>query len=416
MKVVLAAVLGAIAIGVAASPANAAQEWLIEGQTLAELKLSEETFEVSSKAPTVLSVPGFKLVLKCKTTKGSGKILAKAGAELSLSLTGCEAVELPACTVKEPVTITAKTKVAPTSTAFHEKFEQPKEKTPFTKLKFGELCPLPEEAELKGAIAGELPAEETVEPVIKVSEAVTKKVNEELKTGGASEYSLLYGIKPATMSGEFMMKLTGKAGSGKAWLPQPATVLCSVPPVGNNEECPVGKSYGVSTIVKPETLEGEKVAWEFTLAGNNKVVACDALRMEGPTTPVQTLVNVSISSVSFGANCTGGCTVTTLDTPWVSYIVRLPFPRIFIDNPGFKFDCGTNEICKYKISVIASGRVEGGAPAGFEFPEWLLDRYSATETACSARASWKNEAGGSLRFKFWEPAPLYIGYCPTTPC
>lgn len=411
-KLVLVAILGVLAIGVAASPADAAQEWFIEDQALAELELSEETFEISSKIPTVLSVPGFKLVLKCKTTKGSGKALVKAGAEISLNLTGCEAVELPACTVKEPLTITAKTKVASTFTAFHEKFEQVGEKTPFAKLKFGETCALPEEAELKGNFGGEMPAKAVAEREIKVSEAVTKKINEELKTGKVPEYSLLYGTKSATITGEFVMKLTGKAGAGKAWQPAPATALCKSPPVGVNQECAVGETYPNNTVAKPETLEGEKVKWAFTVGGANTVVACSALRMEGPTgTWAPDFAMISISSVSFGASCTGGCTVSALDTPWKAVFMSLP-TRLFIRRPAFKFDCGTNKICKYKSALIASDGWEGGAPAKFELPAWTLNQYSATETTCSATASWENEAGGSLRFKVWEPAPLYVTHVP----
>jgi hypothetical protein len=393
-------VLGIFIIGVSAPSAWASQEWLVDYRTLSELELEEEKFEVTSKVPTVISSAGLKLVLKCSTTKGSGKIFSNGTDEISLSLSNCEAEKLPACKPSEPVTVTAKSQVASTSNGFHEKFEQMSKATPLATMTFGKECALGETVQLTGAIAGKLPTKLSAERTIAMSEAFTKKLNEELTAGKLPEYTLFAGSKSAIMSGEFTTKLSG-ANAGKVVEAQPWTVICKSPPVGMGLQCPAGENWPENTVFKLETLEGEKVKWKSPA---NPTVTCEALRMEGPLGDRLSLG--VFNSVSFGASCAGGCTVSAYSLPWIFFFIRIP-KVLAIHSPHFKFDCGTGKICKYFAPFALSTVIQEGSPAKLEFTSLNLTLDSG-DAWCSATSILENDAGGSTRFKFWEPAPLYV--------
>jgi RHS repeat-associated protein len=192
---VLVMALGIAAICAGAAPASV---WTIEGKTLTELGLKEESI-VSTAAPFTIEVPKLSLKVECEAEKGSGKIISPSTDEATMELSKCKVVESKVCTVVEPIVIKAKTELTKKAGIVYDLLTAKEaEQLGVLKLK-GETCALPLEQKLKGSTAGQLGLEEAAKQPLKFSKTVAEAVGT----------SMLAGTSPAFFSGTSNRELSG---------------------------------------------------------------------------------------------------------------------------------------------------------------------------------------------------------------
>jgi RHS repeat-associated protein len=224
----------AIALAIASIYASAAPAavWTIEGKTLTELGLKEESI-VSTAVPFTIEVPKLSLKVECESEKGSGKILSPSTDEATMELSKCKVVESKVCTVTEPIVLKAKTELIKKAGIVYD-FLGAKE-TELGTLKFkGAECPFPLELKLKGTTAGQLGLEEAVKAPLKFSKAIAE----------AAGTSMLAGTSPAFFIGTSNRELSG-VKKGAKW---GVCALCGLYSYGAEE------GYGASNPAEPNVL------------------------------------------------------------------------------------------------------------------------------------------------------------------
>ncbi|HEY6550331.1 MAG TPA: RHS repeat-associated core domain-containing protein [Solirubrobacterales bacterium] len=233
----------AMALAIAALCASTAPAavWTIEGKTLTELGLKEESV-ASTAAPFTIEVPKLTLKVECEAEKGSGKIISPSTDEATMELSKCKVFEPKTCTVSEPVVIKAKTELIKKAGIVYD-FLKPLTGEAFGTLTLkGEACPFPKELKLTGSTAGQLGLEEIAKQPLKFSKAIAE----------AAGTSMLAGASPAFFIGTSNRELSG-AHKGAKW---GACALCGLFAFAAEE------GYGASNPAEPNVVrsfEGNQI-------------------------------------------------------------------------------------------------------------------------------------------------------------
>jgi RHS repeat-associated protein len=204
MQVLAGALMAVLAIAAICASAAPAAVWTIEGKTLAELGLKEESI-TSTAVPFTIEVPKLSLKVECEAEKGSGKIFSPSTDEATMELSKCKVVESKVCTVTEPIVIKAKTELIKKAGIVYDVLTAKEaEQLGVLKLK-GEACAFPLELKLKGSTAGQLGLEEMVKQPLKFAKA----------TAEAAGTSMLAGTSPAFFVATSNRQLSGVHAGGK---------------------------------------------------------------------------------------------------------------------------------------------------------------------------------------------------------
>jgi len=222
-------VLGVAAVWASAAPAAV---WTIEGKTLTELGLKEESV-VSTAAPFTIEIPKLSLKVECEAEKGSGKIISPSIDEATMELSKCKVVESKVCTVTEPIVIKAKTELLKKAGIVYDVLKPLTGEVFGTLTLKGETCALPKELKLTGGTAGQLGLEELTKQPLKFSKAIAE----------AAGTSMLAGTSPAFFVGTSNRELSGAHKAAK-W---GACALCGVFAFGAEE------GYGAGNPAEPIT-------------------------------------------------------------------------------------------------------------------------------------------------------------------
>jgi len=191
-------------IGVAGAQA---EEWTIEGDTLAGLELSKESTS-SSGGAFELSVPKISLTIKCTAESGTGEVTKEAHDSDSMTLSGCGVAGAEkTCTVKSPgksagvLSATLTTNFLEEEEVEGEKYYDEASLAMVVEIT-GKECVYPEKTEVKGTTAREVPApgQESVERTEKFSKAIAEE------SGVAG---LTFGASPAFLSGQNTERASG---------------------------------------------------------------------------------------------------------------------------------------------------------------------------------------------------------------
>lgn len=405
VRAVLASLLVVAAFGAATAQAS---EWSIQGKTLAELKLKEEKIS-GSGGTTTFSVPSLSTTIKCLETKHSGKIFEGGGDEIVTTLSKCEVVKVPTCKVTEPVTIEAKTQIIAAAGVHYAVIEALKEGKPLTTISLtGAECALPLKNEVKGSVAASISLEEVKEEPLKFSEELSTKVNSALKAEGKAELKLTYGTKPASLSGEAKLSLSG-AHAGELWQDVVPALLCKK----NEPLCEVGESYGIPTTLKLEV----ETATKFVFGALEP--SCTASVFEGTTTNAGPPLRGTFTTVNF-TECVGGlCPVRVIGGTPFSF-------ELFTNDNGngsmtvngngggnitFEVVCG-GLTCQYRTGAAFGFGLFGGAgatPARI-FRAAPVNLTLVAGAGCAGTAKWEGVAatGGAIRYNFALPNPMYM--------
>jgi hypothetical protein len=407
IKLMLASVLGALTIGavVPGSALAVTSEWMIEGKTFSELGLKEEEASFTSGSLKII-VPK-KLTLECQKVTGSGKAFSGGSDEVTLSLTQCTVLGVPACKVTEPMTMAIKAHEIEAGGYYYDIFEPQKEGSLFAQVNLsGAECSLPAKTLLNGSVVSETSIAVSKKQVITFSEGITNKTNKALKEESASEVKLTFGASQAFLVGELGLELSGK-NAGKSTALYNFTRLCKVAQTAQNT-CP-----GPGIQYYPEgqeiKLENEtQIKFEFGIT-----TTCTASKLVGTTaTDGAAPIEGTFSTVEFNpCNVGTTCTVTTLGLPSLflfdatggggGYLV--------LHEPEFKFVCG-GTTCRYAAEDVGL-IVNRGAPAtAFALP-YAMAKVEVP-AACTNVGFWKGAGPLSIVeefiYKFAAPNPLYV--------
>lgn len=220
-----------LAIGaLLAATANGAS-WTIEGKTLSELGLSEESI-TSTATPMSIEVPKIALKVECELEKGTGRIFSASTDEATMELSKCKAVKAEACAV-EPMTLKVKTELIKKAGLVYDVLKPLTGETIGTLMLKGAECPFPTKLNLTGSTAGQLELGETVKQGLGFSKAIAE----------AAGTSMLGGANPAFLIGTSIRQLSG-ARAGKAWS------VCAVCSFSFNAE----EGYGASNPAEPNVI------------------------------------------------------------------------------------------------------------------------------------------------------------------
>lgn len=247
-----------VAAAVYASTASAAV-WTIEGKTLTELGLKEESV-LSTAAPFAIEVPKLSLKVECEAEKGSGRVISPSTDEATMELSKCKVVESKVCTVAEPIVLKAKTELLKKAGIVYDLLKPLTGEAFGTLALKGEACALPKELKLSGSTAGQLGLEEIVKQPLKFSKAIAE----------AAGTSMLAGTSPAFFAGTSNRELSGVHKAAK-W---GACALCGVFAFGAEE------GYGAGNPAEPNVIrsfEGNQI----NLATGDLVQAQTDLVIEG---------------------------------------------------------------------------------------------------------------------------------------
>lgn len=390
-----------------------------ENETFSEFGLSEESLTLSAGKSFKMSVPGLKSTLECKKTEGSGALVKGGSNSLKAALSSCKILENESCKVTEPLVFTVKTELVLVGNSLYEKIVPLTEGKALATLQLtGALCTLPKESAITGAVAAEMPTKALSSQTLKMSEALTKKVNEGLTKESKAEYKLKFGEQTAFVEAELLAKLAG-AHSEAAWLDDPVPVLCQTAGVAT---CPAGKSYAGGTTVKFESEAESKFTYEVTIAPKSAMkieVACKTVKFEGTTST--TLVKPrGYMTVANYEEC-GGCSVAKSGNPYFRFTTGVPLApgngELLLNLMKVKILC-QGKFCEYDLNIPASPitfSVAGGAPAKAEdaaAASMSLVNAGSDPGVCSATGTWQGVTGvgGVLKFKFPAPNPLYVTF------
>jgi hypothetical protein len=249
IRVALLCTLVACAAGCAfAAPgasATSLAEWVIEGETMNELSLTEESVSATSTGSFELKskVLGSPFRLKCEGIGASGKLRQEAKGELTLEWSKCAVLEPSGCKTSEKITHSISSTTIETSEKEYEKFAPSSGETLMEVSVNG--CALEGKFPVKGTAfcpqVKEVEESETSEETLeKVEQPFT--YSEAISTAaGCGTYKL--GKEPATIAGEYVQnfKLAGPR-AGKRFAPVRAAI-CKKPPNAGNKACPQGEAY-----------------------------------------------------------------------------------------------------------------------------------------------------------------------------
>lgn len=214
-----------------ASTASAAA-WTIEGKTLGELGLSEESV-TSTATPMSIEVPKLSLKVECELEKGTGKIFAASTDEATMELSKCKVVGSKVCTVTEPIVLKVKTELIKKAGIVYDVLKPLTGEVIGTLTLKGELCPFPKELKLTGSTAGQLELGEAVKQGLGFSKAIAE----------AAGTSMLAGANSAFLIGTSNRELSG-GKKGKKW------GVCAVCSFSFNAE----EGYGASNPAEPNVI------------------------------------------------------------------------------------------------------------------------------------------------------------------
>jgi hypothetical protein len=397
--------MGAIAVAGAQASAS---EWMIEGATLSELGLKEETLKLSGGAVT-LAVPSKSLTIKCKALSGTGKILKEGSAEMTPTLTGCAVSEPASCTVGETVKIETKLHMIEVRGVHYEQLEPITEGGSMaTVVLKGEKCALAGESQLKGSAAGEMSMAQGKELPLKLSEAISKTVNKELTEESKSELALTLFKQTAFISGEVIAALSGK-NAGLEWQQAAFTKLCAASP-GFANTCSAENTYAEGTLLKLEKENSMIFELGFvttTCTGS----FLEAGTLSGGAAPLRAL----LAAAEF-TGCNNGCTITWTGTGKVSLAATaLGDGKFGIQGIELKFGCG-GTVCIYGGGALSFERFSGGPFGPLQprvssgiVPVRLLKK-AGSGAPCAATATWKSTEPvfGSVQYKVAGPSPAFL--------
>jgi RHS repeat-associated protein len=228
--------IAVMALGIAALCAGtaAAASWTIEGKTLSELGLSEES--VTSAATSMsIEVPKISLKVECELEKGTGKIFSAGTDEATMELSKCKVAKAAACTVTTPITLKVKTELLKKAGIVYDVLKPLTGETIGTFTIKGEECAFgpSKEFKLTGSTAGQLELEEAVKEGLGFSKAIAE----------AAGTSMLAGANPAFLIGTSSRELSG-IKKGKKW------GICAVCSFAFNAE----EGYGASNPAEPNVI------------------------------------------------------------------------------------------------------------------------------------------------------------------
>ncbi|HKT83978.1 MAG TPA: RHS repeat-associated core domain-containing protein [Solirubrobacterales bacterium] len=223
-----------LAIGALLSAGASGAAWTIEGKTLSELGLSEETI-ASTATPLTIEVPKLSLKVECESEKGSGKVISPSTDEATMEMSKCKVVESKVCTVAEPIVLKVKTELLKKAGIVYDVLKPLTGEVIGTLTLKGELCALPKELKLTGSTAGQLSAEEQA---VKQGLVFSKAIAE------AAGTSMLAGANPAFLAGTSSRELSGLKNKGKKW------GVCAVCSFSFNAE----EGYGASNPAEPNVV------------------------------------------------------------------------------------------------------------------------------------------------------------------
>lgn len=195
-----------LAIGALLAASASGASWTIEGKTLSELGLSEETV-TSSATSMSIEVPKISLKVECELEKGTGKIIAASTDEATMELSKCKVGAAKLCTV-EPFTLKVKTELIKKAGIVYDVLKPLTGETIGTFTIKGEECAFGPKKEFKltGSTAGQAELGEAVKEGLGFSKAIAE-------TAGTS---MLSGTNPAFLIGTSIRELSG-AKKGKTW-------------------------------------------------------------------------------------------------------------------------------------------------------------------------------------------------------
>lgn len=389
----------------AASAAKAGaepSEWTLEGETFAELEIKEE--EVSLKGGPL----SFEFVLSgvkatCNNIEGGGTLFQGGTDAITGTLSSCEVPKLPKCKITKPVPLTVKSELFQTGGAFYDKFEALKSGGPLAVITTEE-CILPKEIEVTGTVAAEVPQEELVEPPIKFSAELSKKVNESLKAEEKAELKLSSGGGAVKVSGSFTPPSTAKPK--KPQLRNRPTALC----YAMKNVCPFGETFALGTnVVFVSEIENR-----FTIG--TRVIKCTGGNL---TMPTGAEVNTSpplkgtLTEAGF-ENCeweNEECPVVPETPRGVRYeTTGGGAGTITLIKPSFITFCA-GVFCRYDAATVQFTYAPGNPAEMTAPPQKQLQRNpESNEKECAKTATWEGLIGagkGVIWYKTTEPAAAW---------
>jgi hypothetical protein len=381
-------------------PVHPKSEWVINGETLSELSLTEEEISITGGSTSIILSSGSKLT--CKKSEGNGKVFQGGTDEVLLTLTSCELVKFPECTVSEPVKLEMKTLAS--SGSYYEAVQALKEGSPLSTVTLKGKCnSLPEKSKLAGTVAAEVPEEVTPEPSLSMSQGLTETVNDELEAAEYEKLQLTFGEQPAYLEGKLVTMLAGE-NAGMTLDDWIFTRLCKVAATQQNT-CPGDQFWPAETEIKLE----KETSMKFAVGVATTV--CSVSKMKGQTAIEGSAPLEGTLSIEF-TTCTEGCTVTVVKESHVFLLEAMNLPGqvgngfIGIVDPEFKFAC-PNGTCLYHIGLVGIS-IKGENPAKLIGRPFIME-YVSGPPACAATINWEGTgAGGQFQYKFEAPAPLYV--------
>jgi hypothetical protein len=410
IKLLIASLLGVLAIGAVVSGSVQADEWRIESETLLERKLKEENVSLVSK-PIALLVPGFGLTITCEKAEGGGKIFEGGSSEFKATLKTCTTKVEKAektCSVSEPVVMEGKAQRIFAGKNTYEKLEPKGKALAIIKLT-GAECFLPEKTEVTGSIAGEVPSTEQAELPLKFSTKISETANKELKSEEKPELKLAFGKQSASLSGEITSKLSGANAKKNFQIGVLARLCMFIEP-----NCPFSE-YVLTTPLEVRNISPLK--FEYGLVE----VVCSEFVLEGATqardfNPVGSFASATVESCSWEGE---ECTVIPLELPFKMDAERPPI----VTGNGFFSLWGPNLSTDFKFKIVCGektciyGRLgaqmtyTGGGPGVADVPRMALFREEGSEPSCEASAILEGGEAGTtapLELKITSPIPLYF--------
>jgi hypothetical protein len=383
-------------------------EWMVEGETLSELKLSEEEITLVSK-PVSLLVPSIELTIECKKVEGEGEITQEGGEEFEAKLTECAAVGSEACKV-EPMVVGVKTELIYAGGSFYDAIRSSKKGVPLTKVIItGEKCSLPKESTVKGSYAAEVSQEEEEEPPLAFSKGISEAVNEALKSEGKTKLSLTFGEKSAVAYFTGAIVPPVNVAPRPAYRRVPFTRLCKRDDL---PRCRDPWIYPKGTLVKSENEEETRMIFGWGNAQTWEVVCSTSIfEFEIKSSGGSPLLATSpILGIRFA--CQFGCGVVAKDMPYaVEVIATSGGGEVIVKNPRLELSCflgEENKKCVYGAKEMTFA-VTGSAVVKAKMKLALVNLQKINEGSdalCTQAAVWEQEEfAGELVYEITEPDP-----------
>jgi hypothetical protein len=223
LGLLMLAVLGVMAVASTAAQA----EFLLEGKTFAEAKVTKETVTGGQKTPTKISVPALGVTYQCESGTIPEGFVEVGGLDLhrtvwsNCHLLDSKGVEIKACTVDEIAANFTSLLLRHEGRLYDVLFPESGAKPTTlitTILNLGAECPLPKELKFTGII----PLLFGPDAVAVTDTSVTTTEEESLKKLTVTHLGLMWkfgmnvGVNPAFLSYSGTTSLSG-ANKGKKW-------------------------------------------------------------------------------------------------------------------------------------------------------------------------------------------------------